>query len=69
MNAVATQQQAKGSTLRSTLAYVRSLIGDDGAERVLARVPADDRARIVAAQQTEEVPLELLLSLWHAVEA
>jgi hypothetical protein len=69
MNAVATQQQAKGSTLRSTLAYVRSLIGDDGVERVLARVPAGDRGRIAAAQQTEEVPLELLLSLWHAVEA
>ncbi|HYR06556.1 MAG TPA: hypothetical protein VEQ60_02230, partial [Longimicrobium sp.] len=69
MNAVATQQQAKGSTLRSTLAFVRSLVDDDGVERVLARVPADDRGRIVAAQQTEEVPLELLLSLWHAVEA
>jgi hypothetical protein len=69
MNAVATQQQAKGSTLRSTLAFVRSLIGEDGVERVLARVPAGDRGRIEAASQTEEVPLELLLSLWHAVEA
>ena len=69
MNAVATQQQAKGSTLRSTLAFVRSLIDDDGVERVLARVPAGDRGRIVAASQTDEVPLELLLSLWHAVEA
>ena len=49
MNAIATQQQAKGSTLRSTLAYVRSLVGDDGVERVLARVPEQDRARIAAA--------------------
>lgn len=69
MNAIATQQQAKGSTLRSTLAYVRSLVGDEGVERVLARVPANDRARITAAAQTEEVPLELLLSLWHGVQA
>jgi hypothetical protein len=69
MNAIATQQQAKGSTLRSTLAFVRSLVGDEGGDRVLARVPAEERARIVAAQQTEEVPLELLLSLWHAVQA
>ena len=69
MNAIATQQQTRGSTLRSTLAYVRSLVGDDGVERVLARVPAEDRARIAAASQTEEVPLELLLSLWHGVEA
>jgi hypothetical protein len=69
MNAIATQQQAKGSTLRSTLAYVRSLVGDGGTERVLARVPAQERARIAAASQTDEVPLDLLLSLWHAVEA
>ncbi len=69
MNAIATQQQAKGSTLRSTLAFVRSVVGDEGVDRVLARVPAQERARIVAASQTEEVPLELLLSLWHAVEA
>jgi hypothetical protein len=69
MNAVATQQQAKGSTLRSTLAFVRSLVGDEGVERVLARVPAAERARMVAASQTDEVPLELLISLWHAVEA
>ncbi|HEV3052431.1 MAG TPA: hypothetical protein VGX50_19115, partial [Longimicrobium sp.] len=69
MSAVATQQQAKGSTLRSTLAFVRSLGGDEGVERVLARVPAGERARIAAASQTEEVPLELLISLWHAVEA
>ena len=69
MNAVATQQQAKGSTLRSTLAYVRTLVGDEGVERVLARVPAQERARIAAATQTDEVPHELLLTLWRAVQA
>jgi hypothetical protein len=69
MNAAATQQQAKGSTLRSTLAYVRSVAGDAGADAVLTRLPAEERARILAASQTEEVPLELLISLWHAVEA
>lgn len=69
MNAVATQQQAKGSTLRSTLAYLRSVAGDAGVDAVLSRVSADERARILAATQTEEVPLELLLALWHAVEA
>ena len=52
MSAIATQQQTRGSTLRSTLAYVRSLVGDDGVDRVLARVPADDRERIAAASQT-----------------
>lgn len=69
MNAVATQQQAKGSTLRSTLAYVRDVAGDVGVDAVLSRVADAERARILAASQTEEVPLELLLALWHAVEA
>lgn len=69
MNAVATQQQAKGSTLRSTLAYVRSAAGDAGVDAVLSRVSVQERARITAATQTEEVPLELLLALWHAVQA
>lgn len=69
MNAVATPQQAKGSTLRSTLAFVRSLTGDAGVDAVLARVPAAERARILAVTQTDEVPLELLISLWHAVQA
>ncbi|HEX6911852.1 MAG TPA: hypothetical protein VF142_15725 [Longimicrobium sp.] len=62
-------QYAKGSTLRSTLAFVRSLTGDEGVERVLGRLPADDLARVRAAAATDEVPLELLLSLWRAVDA
>ena len=68
MSAVA-EQQAKGSTLRSTLAFVRTLGGDDAVEQVLQRVPAEDRARIAAASATDEVPLELLLSLWRGVDA
>jgi hypothetical protein len=62
-------QHAKGSTLRSTLAFVRSIAGEGGVERVLRRLPADDLARVRAAAATEEVPLELLLSLWRAVDA
>lgn len=64
-----TQQQAKGSTLRSTLAYVRSLAGNEAMERVLAHVAAEDRARIESAGQTDEVPLDLLLALWRGVDA
>jgi hypothetical protein len=66
---MAAAQQAKGSTLRSTLAYVRAVAGEAGVDAVLSRVPDAERARITAATQTEEVPLELLLTLWHAVEA
>jgi hypothetical protein len=67
--AVAATPQAKGSTLRSTLRYVAAEYGADAAAGVLARLAADDRARIEAAGQTEEVPVELLRALWDAVEA
>lgn len=62
-------QYAKGSTLRSTQAFVRSLAGEDGVARVLRRLPPDDLARIQSAAATDEVPHALLLSLWRAVDA
>lgn len=62
-------QYAKGSTLRSTQAFVRSLAGEEGVARVLRRLPPDDLARVQAAAATDEVPLELLLSLWRATDA
>lgn len=69
MTTAAAPHQAKGSTLRSTLAFVRAAAGDAAVEAVRARLPDDDRARIDAAAPTEEVPLPLLLALWRAVEA
>jgi hypothetical protein len=62
-------QFAKGSTLRSTQAFVRSLAGEDGVARVLRRLRPDDLARIQSAAATDEVPHALLLSLWRAVDA
>lgn len=67
MNATATQQ-AKGSTLASTLAFVRSVAGDAAAGAVLGRLDTASRARVESAPPTDEVPLELLLALWEAVE-
>jgi hypothetical protein len=69
MQTTAVAQYAKGSTLRSTLAYVRSLAGDDGVERVMDRLAPDDLARVRATVPTDEVPLELLHALWGAVDA
>ena len=67
--AVATAPQAKGSTLRSTLRYVEAEHGAGAAAAVVARLAADDRARIEGAGPTDEVPVELLRVLWDAVEA
>jgi hypothetical protein len=64
----AADQVAKGSTLHSTIALVRSLSGDDGVERVLACLGAHLPADLEAAGATDEVPLGRLLALWRAVD-
>ena len=60
---------AKGSTLRATLAYVEGTAGAERARAVLARLDPEQRARVMQAQPTEEVPIGELLALWHAVDA
>jgi hypothetical protein len=67
--ATVTAPQAKGSTLRSTLRYVEVEYGAEAVAGVLGRLAPDDRTRVEAAGQTEEVPVELLRALWDAVEA
>jgi hypothetical protein len=60
---------AKGSTLRATLAFVEGAVGRERTEAVLARLAPALRARVTAAQATDEVPMEELLALWHATDA
>ena len=60
---------ARGSTLRSTLAFVQHIAGDDTVARIRGGLATDDRARIDAAAPTDEIPLTLLHALWRAVEA
>ncbi|HEX2203720.1 MAG TPA: hypothetical protein VHG91_10495 [Longimicrobium sp.] len=62
--------QAKGSTLRATLAYVEKEFGEPARATVLARLPDDVRRRVEAsATPADEVPIELLRELWGAVDA
>jgi hypothetical protein len=69
MSAAVSAPHAKGSTLRSTLRFVETEFGADTIAQVLARLSADDRARVEGAAPTAEVPMELLRALWDAVEA
>jgi hypothetical protein len=70
MNPITTTDPgARGSTLRSTLAFVQRIAGDETVARIRGRLAADDRARIDAAAPTDEIPLTLLHALWRAVEA
>lgn len=60
---------AKGSTLRSTLEFVRSTAGDARVAEVLARLAPEERARVAATGSTDEVPYALALALWRAADA
>ena len=61
--------KAKGSTIRSTLAYVREAAGSDMLDRVLARLGDDVRAMVTAAQATDELPFDVTVALWNAADA
>ena len=60
---------AKGSTLLSTLDFVEREAGADVRDRALARLAAADRARLEGVAATDEVPLDVAVALWRAVDA
>ena len=59
---------AKGSTLRSTMEFIRGAHGDGTLEQVLRRLPDERRRRVQEAAPTDEVPFELALDLWRATD-
>jgi hypothetical protein len=60
--------EAKGSTLIATMDFVRQERGADVLESIMNRLDAADRSRILSSGPTNEVPFDLLLSLWQAVD-
>ncbi len=52
-------QQVKGSVLKSRLAFVEQHAGKDGVERVLAALPAADRAALRSLVAIQWCPFEL----------
>ncbi|MGI9090552.1 MAG: hypothetical protein ACR2GG_05540 [Gemmatimonadaceae bacterium] len=59
---------AKGSTLHTTMDFVRADKGEETLKSVLARLPEDQRKQITSPRPTDEVPFDLVLALWHAVD-
>ena len=68
MSATASEQVAKGSTLRATLAFAASVAGEGVVERILAALPAAERARVRDAAATDEVPFAVWRALSDATE-
>lgn len=60
--------QAKGSTLIATMDFVKSEKGADVLEAIMNRLTPTDRKTIETCSPTAEMPLDLLLTLWRAVD-
>jgi hypothetical protein len=58
----------KGSTLRSTLTFVRELRGPTAVEEVLRRLPPERRRAVEEAAPTGEVPFALMSELLGAAD-
>ena len=48
--------------------FIRAEKGADVLDRVLSRLPSAERVLITSVKPTDEVPLDLVLSLWHAAD-
>ena len=59
---------AKGSTLVATMDFVRAEKGPAVLESIMARLGDDIRKKIEGASPTAEIPFDLLLTLWRAVD-
>ena len=60
---------AKGSTLRTTMEFVRGEHGDAVLEQVLGRMPEGRRREVEGAAATDEIPFDLALELWRETDA
>jgi len=66
---MATEQRAKGSTLRTSLEFVSEAHGPEAMERALQRLDPTDRSRVEEAELTSEVPFDLLRRSWESIDA
>ena len=58
----------RGSTLQSTVEYLRHALEPTEFETVLARLAADERAQIEHASVTDDVPFQVALALWRSAD-
>ena len=59
----------RASTLRSTMEYVEREVDSRARAAILARLPAAELAIVEGAPEQEEVPYEIALHLWRAINA
>lgn len=58
----------RGSTLHSTVEYLRHTLDAAGVEAVLARLTPEERALLAHASLTDDVPFHVALALWRSAD-
>lgn len=58
----------RASTLRSTMEYLERNLDATSREAILAALPATERAVVEKAPEHEEVPYDVALHLWQAID-
>ena len=58
----------RGSTLHSTVEYLRHALDAAGVQAVLARLTPEDRAQLEHASLTDDVPFHVALALWRSAD-
>lgn len=69
MTMTTTAMMTKGTTVGSTIAFIRDTCGAPVLERVLGALPAATRAALEGVSPTGELPYEMLIALWTAADA
>ena len=59
---------ARGSTISSTLEFLRELIGKEGVGSTVGALSASDRRLLNGLKDTDDVPYRTLLALWRAAD-
>ena len=64
----ATTATARGSTVHATLAFIRDTYGAETLAKIMEKLEFDTRMRVERAAMHDELPYELLLSIWRAAD-
>lgn len=59
---------AKGSTVLGTTDFVRAAHGEEMLSRILGGLPSTSSSQIERCTPTDEVPFDLLIELWRAID-
>lgn len=69
MKGHAATPMARGSTVQTTLEFIRQRFGDEDVRALLAELAEDDRRELLAAGTTDFLPYDRVLALWSAADA